>query len=344
MNNTDLQYPKKRKFKRTKGKMYCSNCGKYGHPYKNCNDPITSFGIINFLISTDDDNLIDTIIKELSIDTDRDIDFERGIILAESPGIKFENPHDIKLFGIYKNNIKFLMIRRKHTLGYIEFIRGRYSVENVDGIIFLFRQMTSEEIKRIGNCTFDDLWNNLWITNKNRMNYQNEFMASKNKFMKLKNIKDENYLNLEFYVNNVKPTWDQAEWGFPKGRRNYHESDITCAIREFQEESGFTDGEYIILDKLMPIDESLIGTNGKYYKHTYYPTISTTDRLPAISSKNKEQIDEIGDIGWFSYDDAMKLIRPHHTDRRKILTQLYMYIINVILDISKKSDIHYGNI
>ena len=27
--------------------------------------------------------------------------------------------------------LKFLMIRRKHTLGYIEFLRGRYDVNNI---------------------------------------------------------------------------------------------------------------------------------------------------------------------------------------------------------------------
>ena len=33
-----------------KSKLYCNNCGKYGHIYKNCKDPITSIGIINLYI------------------------------------------------------------------------------------------------------------------------------------------------------------------------------------------------------------------------------------------------------------------------------------------------------
>ena len=28
-------------------KMYCSNCGKFGHVYKQCKDPVTSLGIIS---------------------------------------------------------------------------------------------------------------------------------------------------------------------------------------------------------------------------------------------------------------------------------------------------------
>ena len=67
MNNNE-NIVKKRKYRKGKGKPYCSNCGKHGHPYKNCREPITSFGIINFLISTDDNKIIDRISNELSID------------------------------------------------------------------------------------------------------------------------------------------------------------------------------------------------------------------------------------------------------------------------------------
>ncbi len=326
----------KKKTKKNKGRLYCSNCGKFNHAYKNCRDPITSYGIINFLISTDDNNILDRISNELSInDLYDDNKLIKYNVTLDDIGIKFETPEDIKLFGTYTNNIKFLLIRRKYTLGYIEFIRGRYNVENVDGIIFLFRQMTVDEIKKIEKSKFEQLWNDLWFSNKNKNNYQNEYTCSKNKFDKLKHMNDDDYLNLQFYIDNVTPTWDTPEWGFPKGRRMAQESDITCAIREFQEESGFKDGEYIVLDKIYPIEENLIGTNGIHYRHIYYPTLSTTDRFPTIDDVNKDQLDEIGDVGWFTYDQAMKLIRPHHVDRRKILSQLYMYIINTILNINK---------
>ena len=330
----------KKKVKKPKSKLYCSNCGKFNHAYKNCRDPITSFGVINFLISTDDSNILNRISDELSIsDSEDNTKLIKYNINLDDVGIKFESPDDIKTFGTYSNNIKFLMVRRKYTLGYIEFIRGRYNVDNVDGIIFLFRQMTETEIKKIGSHKFEYLWNDLWHSNKNKNNYQNEYTSSKNKFDKLKNIEDEHCLNLQFYIDNVSPTWDNAEWGFPKGRRMAQESDITCAIREFQEETGFKDGEYIVLDKLCPIEENLIGTNGVHYKHIYYPTLSNTDRIPTMANISEDHLDEIGDIGWFTYDQAMNLIRPYHIDRRKILSHMYMYIINTILNINKNKKI-----
>ena len=34
-----------------KKKLFCCNCGKYGHKYSKCNDPITSLGIIAIKIN-----------------------------------------------------------------------------------------------------------------------------------------------------------------------------------------------------------------------------------------------------------------------------------------------------
>jgi 8-oxo-dGTP pyrophosphatase MutT (NUDIX family) len=33
-------------------------------------------------------------------------------------------------------------------------------------------------------------------------------------------------------------SWEEPEWGFPKGRRDTQESDWVCALREFKEETG----------------------------------------------------------------------------------------------------------
>ena len=71
--------------------------------------------------------------------------------------------------------------------------------------------------------------------------------------MILKNEEDE--LSLSFYVNNVIPAWKHSEWGFPKGRRNKLEDNMTCAIREFNEESDYNEDDYIVLKNK---DESLL--------------------------------------------------------------------------------------
>lgn len=326
---------KKNNYKYKKTKFYCGNCGKYGHLYKYCNDPITSFGVILVAISSDDNNVIPNIISELKVNEDYPDTIDNEVSI-DAEGIIYETIDDIETFGRYKNNIKFLLIQRKHTLGYIEFIRGRYNIENVDGIIFLFKQMTQEEIERIGVLTFDELWDDLWSNNKNKTVYHTEYTHAKYKFGKLKKGTDNNILGLNFYVENVPATWSCPEWGFPKGRRNYQEDNMMCAIREFSEESGFDDSEFILLDKVVPFNEQFIGTNGINYKHIYYLALASTDKLPSVNPDNQNQISEIGAISWCTFEECIKLLRPYHIERRKILTKLYMYLMNSIIRIKNQ--------
>jgi len=304
---------------------YCGNCGKHGHVYKHCKEPIISIGIILVKIkkSSDDDKIVDELISKFNSGSHN--------IFDGSSGIKYNNSSTmLSLFCEYINNIEFLMIRRKHSLGYIEFIRGRYSVENIEGIIYLFTQMMKEEINRVKTWDFDDLWKELW--SNNNPPYHNEYIKSKKKFGKLREGVDTE-LNLDYYVENVKPVWDYAEWGFPKGRRNNRELDLECANREFREESGYRIGEYKICNNIEPIIENLMGTNGRKYRHIYYVAINKIQKKLSINPQNSHQSNEIGDIGWFTHDKVIKFLRPFHKDKRKIITHLYMYIINNIISV-----------
>ena len=113
---------------------FCGNCGKSGHVYKNCNDPITSYGIITIKIN----NILETDL--LSLNT---MFSSKNINIANISGINYTK--NINKFKYYSDKIKFLLIRRKHTLGYTEFVRGHYKTDNIDGIIYLFKQMINEQ-------------------------------------------------------------------------------------------------------------------------------------------------------------------------------------------------------
>lgn len=293
--------------------LYCTNCGKRNHIYKYCNESITSYGII--LIDYDNDKSKLKLINNIKCK-------------IPTEGIRANSQKDVELFSKINRNIKFLMIRRKHTLGYIEFIRGNYKIDNIDGIIFLFQQMTEEEINKIANSDFDELWNDFWGNCSRKDSLKYEYNKSKNKFDILKyNKNNDTPLNLSFYTDNIKPSWNEPEWGFPKGRRNKNETDIECAIREFKEETGFIDDDYIVLDQIEPLVENLIGTNGKKYRHIYYIAISNSDKKPSIENNNLE----IGNICYANYYDGIELIRTYHIDRRYILMRLFNFVMNSII-------------
>ena len=95
-------------------KNYCSNCGKYGHYFKKCNEPITSLGIICLKFD-----------KNLNIDHYQLNEFITKKYL-KIDDFNFENLSNISNINFLKDKIKFLLIRRKHSLNYIEFVRGKY--------------------------------------------------------------------------------------------------------------------------------------------------------------------------------------------------------------------------
>ena len=53
----------------------------------------------------------------------------------------------IIVFRHNNDNIEYLMIRRKETLGFIDFMRGKYSLQNKKYIINMIEHMTINEKK-----------------------------------------------------------------------------------------------------------------------------------------------------------------------------------------------------
>jgi hypothetical protein len=90
------------------------------------------------------------------------------------------------VFRIFENKIQYLMIRRRDTLGYIDFMRGKYSVYNKDYILNMIKQMTETEKTNLINMEFDDLWKCLWGKEDISNQYKTEELISREKFNILK--------------------------------------------------------------------------------------------------------------------------------------------------------------
>ena len=224
------------------------------------------------------------------------------------------------LYKVDKGKIKYLMVQRRDTLGFVEFMRGKYNLENEKYIYDLFKIMTENERLNILSYEFDVLWENLWM-NKNLKKFHNEYNNSKKKFNILKKgvvINDET-VSLNSIHSYVEILYQEPEWGFPKGRRNLKEGDLDCAKREFEEESGYRKSEYEIDTSIEPIDELFSGTNNIRYKHIYYIAKSKKDINLYINKDNFNQVTEISNIRWFSYSDASNVIRNYNQEKKDVL-------------------------
>ena len=279
--------------------IYCANCGEKGHVVKECSKPITSFGIIAFkVINNKEDELND-----------------KNVYLSDL--VK-----DTTQSNVYPK-IKFLLIQRKDTMGYIDFLRGKYSntdeIQKFIKINTCLNEMTFTEKEYLLNLPFDRLWDMLW-TNKNSSCYKKEYENAKKKFQKL---------DIPNLVKNSKTVYTYNEFSFPKGRRNMKETNITCAEREFFEETGYDKSTYEFIKNYPIIQEEFIGTNNVKYRHTYY-LVKMKDNVhpPRIDQNNHSQIGEVKNLGWFTFNESVSLMRPYDTEKKKVL-------VNVNTDILK---------
>ena len=228
--------------------------------------------------------------------------------------------------GKYMNNIKFLLIQRRHSIGFMDFIRGKYKIDNIEQINSLFQYMHQNEINLIKTLEFEDLWKEIWNNDETKINLKKDFTIAKEKFIELKTSTKLD-LNLEFYLNNIEPLYSFLEWGYPKGRKDKNESTLDCAVREFYEETNIDIKKIKIINEIEPIEENLIGTNGIPYRHIYY--IAETTEHINLENKNNN---EIGNLGFFSYDEAQNFLRDYHVEKKQILEQIFMYYLEILLE------------
>ena len=264
---------------------YCNNCGKNGHLYSNCSVPITSIGVIAFRKS------------------------------SEYEKCEEENKEDE-----CENKYEYLMIQRTDSFGYVEFIRGKYSLHNRQYIKNIIDEMTIYEKKDILTKPFDELWSSLW-GEYSEIQYRGEEQISKNKFLQLKNGIDSSAgvrYNLETLVASSKTNWETAEWGFPKGRRNHQEKDLECGFREFEEETGYDKLILKQVHNVIPYEEIFIGSNIKSYKNKYYLSYMRRDAM----QKNECQKSEVKNMKWLSYKECMDIIRPYNVEKKNIITSV----------------------
>lgn len=283
-----------------KKNIFCVNCGEKGHIVKECTAPITSYGIIAFKVNNSSkDDLNDKNIELKNI-------------------LKSESISDIN--DIYPK-IKFLMIQRKDTIGYIDFIRGKYT-----DIKTCVGEMTEKEKINLLTKTFDELWNELWVCTKspNENFYKQEYNIAKKKF---------HQIDLKTVIQNSDVSkFTYSEFGFAKGRREIKERAIDCAEREFLEETGYDKSTYDFIKEYPPIEEQFKGTNGIMYKHIYYLVKMKESSLSSpiiIDSNNIIQASEVKNVGWFTFNECLSLIRPYDNEKKNILIKLYKDLLDM---------------
>jgi len=228
-------------------------------------------------------------------------------------------------YTYFEKTIKYLLICRKNSLGFVDFIRGKYNLSNISHISNLIDEMTINEKNLLLTKDFDDLWYYVWGDYMGNQ-YSNEEYNSREKFNKLK-LGLINNITLHFLIEQSKTTWSEPEWGFPKGRRNSGENDIQCAIREYREETGHNKYSFKIIENILPFEENFTGSNLKSYKHKYYLAFVKNNKI----NNDNYQKSEVSNIKWFTYEETKKIIRPYSLEKLKIIENINKTLNNFYL-------------
>jgi len=223
--------------------------------------------------------------------------------------------------------VQFLMIRRKDSFGYIDFIRGKYSPYNIEQLQHTINEMSVNEKKQIINEPFNKLWAMMWGNTSSDNQFRSEESISVKKFELITN---------GVYINNVKYTlrdlveksdtaWTETEWEFPKGRRNPQERDLDCGLREFEEETGYSQDSIAIIENILPFEEIFIGSNHKSYKHKYFlaymSEYKNQEKDDMVNLQNYQK-SEVSKLEWKTFDECLKSIRPYNLEKKKIITNI----------------------
>jgi 8-oxo-dGTP pyrophosphatase MutT (NUDIX family) len=213
--------------------------------------------------------------------------------------------------------LMLLLVRRKVTVGFMDFARGKYSVSDLHQLRVLVDAMTDDEKRAVLTESYEELWARAWGEDHVNGTYRLEtesattLLASMRRGVSVRGKIE----TLAGIVGGSSTSWHEPEWEFPKGRKNFQEKDIEGAYREVCEETGIEPFALQVIRNIAPLVETFIGSNLKTYKYKYF-LASVTNTESDLSNYQRA---EISCARWFTCEGAVEAIRPYHVEKHRLV-------------------------
>jgi ADP-ribose pyrophosphatase YjhB (NUDIX family) len=206
-------------------------------------------------------------------------------------------------YGTTKNLGRPLVMvyQRRDSYEYIDLIKGAYKTKSE--FKELISHLCQEERKRIIEYSFEQLWDDLWISPAKRGRVE-EYESAKEKF--------ELYKSHLTSISSSPKMAIELPWSFPKGRKSKKEDDMECALREFTEETNIPISSIEML-KIKPYVEIYRGSDNKLYRTEYFIAVAATDFN--IDSKIESDLrstasNEASKVRWMTLGEACLKLEP----------------------------------
>ena len=247
------------------------------------------------------------------------------ISILKQKNVEINTPitsYGIVLYTYEKNKyLKYLVCQRRDSISYIQYLQDLIDENNILKYINL---MSMEEKNRCLEFYYKNdpytIWKDLWINEKSRI-YNTEYKRCTDIFLK----------NMEKYIEYFKDEnigQKENSWFFPKGRMQNGETDIQCALREFEEETNIS-SKNISVNKSICFEEYYIGSNNLLYKTIYYiayiPYVPKNVYKYYPNNIRKKFISgEIYDMEWLEYKNAIEKLND---TKQLVLSKINNYIL-----------------
>lgn len=279
----------------------CIRCGSPDHTNKECKNPVTSFGLVvykNSKYGSPKGRMYPFIKVPCTMHNDHPV---ANNIVVDST----DNSN---------NSLLFFLVERKDTVGFLNLVQGSYSETEPyksKKILKYLSELTCEERIKLQEMPFIDLWN---IAGTKKRDYS----KAEKKFTNL---------NISELLNKYPIHYQECDYIMPKGRLKYNETILDCALREFAEESGYSQSD-VKIKNIPPYEETFVGMDGKLYKNVFFVAeLKNNAHLKVRLGEDPNQSKEVRNMGWFSLPDCKKLLRDYHVKKLEILTSIYSAII-----------------
>jgi len=199
--------------------------------------------------------------------------------------------------------IEGLLVHRRYTYSFAEFVHGHHQgLSRPQELKALLSGMTVGELILVQSGDFERMYDFLWANQKMDGDL---YERKAGKFAHCFVRRPQNLQALKNLVAQVRPT-GRLWWEPPKGRQNRpHESGVTTAVREVEEEAGIARKCYNILPGYQR--EERYGS-AVVYHHIYFAAaargaLARGGAQPVLQMKNPAQIAEVDGVRWMTADE-----------------------------------------